>query len=53
MLDCLVAHRGIERLTDVKYAHADLLLAHRVRPADIKVVGALGDSLTVSLSTTM
>lgn len=33
----------------MKCAHADLLLAHRVRPGDIKVVGAVGDSLTVSL----
>ncbi len=44
------ACREIERL-DMKYAHVDLLLAHRVRPGDIKVVGALGDSLTVSLYT--
>ncbi len=42
------ACREIERL-DVKYAHADLLLVHKVRPGDIQVVAAVGDSLSVSL----
>lgn len=47
------AEHSQKQALDVKYAHVDLLLAHRIRPADIKVVAALGDSITVSLNTTM